>query len=85
MDIGFAVLTTASLGFIGLGTQPPTPDWGQMISEGREDTFEKPGGTAPFPDWRFCLPWSDSICSATGCATCSTRVRGENRKLGELR
>jgi peptide/nickel transport system permease protein len=36
MDIGFAVLTTASLGFIGLGTQPPTPDWGQMISEGRK-------------------------------------------------
>lgn len=35
MDIGFAVLTTASLGFIGLGTQPPTPDWGQMIAEGR--------------------------------------------------
>ncbi|HEX2283150.1 MAG TPA: nickel transporter permease [Thermomicrobiales bacterium] len=35
MDIGFAVLTTASLGFIGLGTQPPTPDWGQMVSEGR--------------------------------------------------
>ena len=28
MDIGFAVLTTAALGFIGLGTQPPTPDWG---------------------------------------------------------
>ncbi len=36
MDIGFAVLTTAALGFIGLGMQPPTPDWGQMISEGRK-------------------------------------------------
>ena len=36
MDIGFAVLTTASLGFIGLGTQPPTPDWGQMVSDGRK-------------------------------------------------
>lgn len=36
MDIGFAVLTTASLGFIGLGTEPPTPDWGQMVSEGRK-------------------------------------------------
>ena len=35
MDIGFAVLTTAALGFIGLGTQPPDPDWGQMVSEGR--------------------------------------------------
>jgi peptide/nickel transport system permease protein len=36
MDIGFAVLTTAALGFIGLGTQPPDPDWGQMVSEGRK-------------------------------------------------
>lgn len=36
MDVGFAVLTTAALGFIGLGMQPPTPDWGQMISEGRK-------------------------------------------------
>lgn len=35
MDVGFAVLTTAALGFIGLGTQPPDPDWGQMVSEGR--------------------------------------------------
>lgn len=35
MDIGFAVLTLASLGFIGLGSQPPTPDWGKMIADGR--------------------------------------------------
>ena len=35
IDIGFAILTTASLSFIGLGTQPPTPDWGAMVSEGR--------------------------------------------------
>lgn len=36
MDFGFAVLTTASLGFIGLGAQPPTPDWGQMLATGRQ-------------------------------------------------
>lgn len=36
MDVGFAVLTTAALGFIGLGTQPPTPDWGVMIADGRK-------------------------------------------------
>jgi len=35
MDLGFAVLTLASLGFIGLGSQPPTPDWGKMIADGR--------------------------------------------------
>ncbi|SFF39509.1 peptide/nickel transport system permease protein [Actinacidiphila alni] len=30
-----AVLTEASLSFLGLGVQPPTPDWGFMISDGR--------------------------------------------------
>jgi len=35
MDFGFAVLNLASLGFIGVGVQPPQPDWGSMISDGR--------------------------------------------------
>lgn len=36
LDIGYAVLTLASLSFIGLGAQPPTPEWGSMISVGRD-------------------------------------------------
>ncbi len=35
MDFGFAVLSLASLGFIGVGVQPPQPDWGSMIAQGR--------------------------------------------------
>ena len=35
MDMGSAILAAASLGFIGLGAQPPTPEWGAMISHGR--------------------------------------------------
>jgi peptide/nickel transport system permease protein len=35
MDMGTAILTAASLGFIGLGAQPPFPEWGAMISYGR--------------------------------------------------
>lgn len=35
MDFGFAVLSLASLGFIGVGVLPPEPDWGSMISQGR--------------------------------------------------
>lgn len=31
--IGYAVFTSATLGFLGLGIQPPTPDWGLMVSE----------------------------------------------------
>ncbi len=35
MDMGYVVLTAASLGFLGLGAQAPTPEWGVMISNGR--------------------------------------------------
>lgn len=36
MDIGFAILVAAALGFIGVGAQPPTPEWGAMVSLGRK-------------------------------------------------
>ena len=35
IDVGFAVLATAGLSFIGLGAQPPSPEWGAMISNSR--------------------------------------------------
>jgi peptide/nickel transport system permease protein len=35
MDVGFVLLAAASLGFIGLGAQPPVPEWGAMVSEAR--------------------------------------------------
>ncbi len=35
MDMGLAILSAAGLGFIGIGAQPPTPEWGAMISAGR--------------------------------------------------
>jgi peptide/nickel transport system permease protein len=31
---GFSIMTLAGLGFVGLGAQPPTPEWGNMITEG---------------------------------------------------
>jgi peptide/nickel transport system permease protein len=34
-DVGYAILYTASLGFLGLGAQEPTPEWGRMIATGR--------------------------------------------------
>lgn len=34
MGIGGAILSAAALGFLGLGAQPPAPEWGAMISEG---------------------------------------------------
>ena len=35
LDIGTVVLATAGLSFLGLGAQPPTPEWGTMIAAGR--------------------------------------------------
>lgn len=36
LGLGFAILTAASLSFLGLGVRPPLAEWGAMISEGRE-------------------------------------------------
>lgn len=35
LDMGYAILVGAGLGFLGLGAQPPTPEWGTMVAEGR--------------------------------------------------
>ncbi len=35
MRIGTSILTAASLSFIGLGAQPPSPEWGAMLADGR--------------------------------------------------
>ena len=35
MDFGSIMLTSAALSFLGLGAQPPTPEWGLMVSTGR--------------------------------------------------
>lgn len=35
LDIGTAILASAGLSFLGLGAQPPLPDWGGMINQGR--------------------------------------------------
>lgn len=41
LDIGYAILTLSSLSFIGLGAQPPTPEWGSMVSLGRDYFLEQ--------------------------------------------
>lgn len=35
LDVGYAILATSSLSFLGLGAQPPSPEWGAIITEGR--------------------------------------------------
>ncbi|MGH3504537.1 MAG: ABC transporter permease [Nocardioidaceae bacterium] len=39
LNIGLTILVAAGLGFLGLGVQPPTPEWGAMLGEGRAYIF----------------------------------------------
>ena len=41
LDMAGVILTAAGLGFLGLGVQPPLPEWGLMISSGRKFLFEQ--------------------------------------------
>lgn len=36
LQLGTAILTTSSLSFLGLGVQPPSPEWGSMLSQARD-------------------------------------------------
>jgi peptide/nickel transport system permease protein len=42
LGIGTAILETAALSFLGLGAQPPTPEWGSMLSAERNQVFSAP-------------------------------------------
>lgn len=45
LRFAYAILAEAALSFLGLGTQPPTPSWGQMIAEGRRFLALSPWAT----------------------------------------
>jgi peptide/nickel transport system permease protein len=42
LGVAFAILIEASLSFLGLGAQPPTPSWGGMLATAREQLFTAP-------------------------------------------
>ncbi|AFK61335.1 glutathione ABC transporter permease GsiD [Advenella kashmirensis WT001] len=54
MRIGTSIITAASLSFIGLGAQPPTPEWGAMLNEARSDMVLAPH-VAIFPSLAIFL------------------------------
>ena len=58
LDLAFAILLIASLGFVGLGIQPPTPDLGRMVSEGIK--------YMPFSWWISIFPGLVIIIAVSG-------------------
>jgi peptide/nickel transport system permease protein len=61
LDMAGIILTAAGLGFLGLGAQPPMPEWGAMISRGRTFILDQwwvvtmPGFAIVLVSLGFCL------------------------------
>ncbi len=54
LRIGTSIITAASLSFIGMGAQPPMPEWGAMLNEARADMMTSPH-VALFPSLAIFL------------------------------
>jgi peptide/nickel transport system permease protein len=42
IDLAYAILDIAALSFLGLGQQPPDPDWGSMLADARSYLLQNP-------------------------------------------
>jgi peptide/nickel transport system permease protein len=42
LRFSYAIFLASSLGFLGVGVQPPNPDWGLMVNEARDEVFQTP-------------------------------------------
>ncbi len=63
VQMGVAVLVAASLGFFGLGVQPPTPEWGQLLGEAHTYIF-RDANLATFPG--LCILFAVLAFNLTG-------------------
>ncbi|MDX2104480.1 MAG: ABC transporter permease [Alphaproteobacteria bacterium] len=54
LDMAGVILTAAGLGFLGLGAQPPLPEWGAMISTGRRFLLDQ-WWVGTFPGLAICI------------------------------
>jgi peptide/nickel transport system permease protein len=55
IQFAIAILAEAALSYLGLGTQPPQPSWGRMLSEAQTLMFQAPL-LAVWPGWRLRWP-----------------------------
>jgi len=65
---GYAILAVAALGFVGLGAQIPTPEWGTMITEGLDNVLT--GGW-----WVGVFPGIGVLMAVTGMSIIADRAR----------
>jgi peptide/nickel transport system permease protein len=77
MQVATAILLAAILSFLGLGVQPPTPEWGKMVSDGRSYLMEAPH-VSLFPGLAIFLTVMGFNCLGDGLRDAlDPRVRGK--------
>lgn len=72
----YAIFLTASLGFLGLGVQPPSPDWGRMVNEARDSFAQTP--------WALWYPAAAIALLVIGVNLLSDGLRRIFRYEGQL-
>jgi len=72
----YAIFLTASLGFLGLGVQPPSPDWGRMVNEARDSFAQTP--------WALWFPAGAIALLIIGVNLLSDGLRRVFRYEGQL-
>lgn len=67
LGVGNAILLEAGLSFLGLGVQPPTPSWGNMIASGRDTLVNAP--------WVATAPGTMLVLVVIGCTLLGDAIR----------
>ena len=81
VGIGTALMASTSLSFLGLGAQPPTPEWGAMLAEGR-DYLDLAWGLAVFPGVVVTVTVIALLRGRP--ATCARRFEGQGAWHGHV-
>lgn len=76
LRFSYAIFLTASLGFLGLGVQPPSPDWGRMVNEARDSYSQTP--------WALWFPAGAIALLVIGVNLLSDGLRRVFRYEGQL-
>ena len=67
LRFSYAIFLVASLGFLGVGVQPPSPDWGLMVKEGRANVTQTP--------WALAFPAGAIALSVIGVNLVADRLK----------
>ena len=77
LRFSYAIFLTASLGFLGLGVQPPSPDWGRMVAEARQNYARSP--------WELWFPAGAIAVLVIGVNLMADGLRRIFRYEGQIR